>query len=103
MRLNFNYETMINSLPIWLESQKAKDERTALSDGTDNLNTVLQLNQQQTLAYNIVKKRFQEKDKLPLNLIITGQGSSGKSCHKSIAKFTFRHMHCCIILWYCSI
>ena len=63
MRLNFNNETMINSLPIWLESQKAKDERTALSDGTDNLNTVLQLNQQQTLAYNIVKKRFQEKDK----------------------------------------
>ena len=63
MRLNFNSETMINSLPIWLESQKAKDERTALSDGTDNLNTVLQLNQQQTLAYNIVKKRFQEKDK----------------------------------------
>ena len=54
---------MINSLPIWLESQKAKDERTALSDGTDNLNTVLQLNQQQALAYNIVKKRFQEKDK----------------------------------------
>ena len=46
MRLNFNNETMINSLPIWLESQKAKDERTALSDGTDNLNTVLQLNQQ---------------------------------------------------------
>ena len=63
MRLNFNNETMINSLPIWLESQKAKDERTALSDGTDNLNTVLQLNQQQALAYNIVKKRFQEKDK----------------------------------------
>lgn len=44
MRLNFNNEAMINSLPIWLESQKTKDERTALSDGTDNLNTVLQLN-----------------------------------------------------------
>ena len=87
MRLNFNNEAMINSLPIWLESQKTKDERTALSDGTDN----------------IVKKHFQEKDKLPLNLIITGLGSSGKSCHKSIAKFTFSHMHCYIILWYCSI
>ena len=61
MRLNLNTEAMINSLPLWLESQKAEDETSALSDGNDNPNTVLQLSQQQTLAYNIVKNIFKKK------------------------------------------
>ena len=49
MRLNFNNEEMINFLPFWLESQKAEDGRSALSDGTDYQNIVLQLNQLTTL------------------------------------------------------
>ena len=61
MRLSFYYEKLINSLPFWLESQKTEDEASALSDVTDYLHTVLQLNQQQTLAYSIIKKNFQEK------------------------------------------
>ena len=79
VQVNFNNEDMINSSPSWLESQKAKDGKLAPSDGTDYLNIVLQLNMQQTLAYNIVKKHFQEKEKLLLSLIIPGQGDSGKS------------------------
>ena len=69
MRLNFSNEEMINSLPFRLENQKAEDGTSALSDGTYYLHTILQLNQ----------KHFQEKDKLPLSLVITGQGGSGKN------------------------
>ena len=34
MRLNFSNEEMINSLPFWLEIQKAEYGTSALSDGT---------------------------------------------------------------------
>ena len=53
MRLNFNNEEMINFLPFWLESQKAEDGRSALSDGTDYSEYCSSAQS----AYNIVKKR----------------------------------------------
>ena len=43
MRLNFNNEAMISSLSFWLETWKAEHETSAFSDGTDNPNTILQL------------------------------------------------------------
>ena len=35
MRLNYNNEKIINSLPFWLESQKTEDKALALSDEVD--------------------------------------------------------------------
>ena len=69
MQLNFNNEEMINFLPFWLESQKAEDGRSALSDRTDYQNIVLQLDQ---LKY--CKEIFTRKGQ-----VATYYFSSGKS------------------------
>ena len=63
MQLNFNNEDMIISLPFWLKSQKAKDGKLALSDGTDYLNVVLQLTSSST-SLQYCKETFSRKGKV---------------------------------------